>query len=140
MPTAALVTTLVLTALVIDRIVATLVFITTYLRVSRQKDEVSRATTAELQRKMWFVFLSGCLSAVALVFVPVRILPAGNMEPFVTWLVLVAASDRIAELMGTQQAAHAPAPSAAGHGDFHVTGTLALDEESAARLKAMKPK
>jgi hypothetical protein len=139
MPTAAMVTTLVLTALVIDRIVATLVFLTTYLRLSRQTDEVSRATAAEYRRKMLFVLLSGSLAAVALAFVPARILPApAKVEPFVTWLVLVAASDRIAGLMGTQQAAPAPAPSAGG--GFHVTGTLALDEESAARLKAAAQK
>jgi hypothetical protein len=136
MPTAAIVTTLVLTALVIDRIVASIVFFTTYLRVSRQNDESSRATAAEYRRKLFFFFLSGCLAAVALVFVQVRILPEPtNVEPFVTWFVLVAAADRIAELMGTQQTPHAPAQSA-GHGDLHVTGTLALDDESAARLRS----
>lgn len=135
MPTAAVVTTLVLTALVIDRIVASLAFLTTYLRVSRQKDEAARATAGEYRRKIFFVFLSGSLSAVALAFVPVRILPGPSpMEPFITWFVLVAASDRIAGLMGTQTA---PAPAqSAGHGDLHVTGTLALDEESAARLRS----
>ena len=135
MPTAAIVTTLVLTALVIDRIIASLVFLTTYLRVSRQRDESSRAMAAEYRRKLFFVFLSGCLAAVALVPVRVRILPEPtNMEPFITWFVLVAAADRIAGLMGTQAA---PAPAqGAGHGDLHVTGTLALDDESAARLRS----
>jgi hypothetical protein len=135
MPTAAVVTTLVLTALVIDRIVASIVFLTTYRRVSRQKDEMSRATAAEYRRKVLFFLLSGGLSAVALKFVQVRILPeTSQMEPFITWFVLVAASDRIAGLMGTQTA---PAPAqSAGHGDLHVTGTLALDEESAARLRS----
>jgi hypothetical protein len=134
MPTAAMVTTLVLVALVIDRIVASLRFLTTYWRLSHQTDKEARATAAEYRWKLIFFVLSGCLSAVALVFVPVRILPEPTtMEPFVTWLVLVAASDRIAGLMGTQGAA--PAQSA-GHGDFHVTGTLTLDDESAARLRS----
>ena len=134
MPTAAVVTTLVLTALVIDRIVASIAFLTTYLRVSRQKDEGSRATAGEYRRRLFFFFLSGGLAAVALAFVPVRILPdQTKLEPFVTWFVLVAASDRIAGLMGTQQTAHA---QSAGHADLHVTGTLALDDESAARLRS----
>lgn len=132
MPTAAIVTTLVLTALVIDRIIASLAFLTTYFRVSRQKDKASRATAGEYRRKIFFVLLSAILSAVALAFVPVRILMESKAEPFVTWFVLVAASDRIAGLMGTQAA---PAQSA-GHGSFHVTGTLALDDESAARLRS----
>lgn len=131
MPTAAMVTTLVLTALVIDRIVASIAFLTTYRRVSRQKDEASRAAAVEYRRKIVFVFISGCLSAVALVFVKVRILSESPIEPFLTWFVLVAASDRIAGLMGSQQTTQS-----SGHSDFHVTGTLTLDDESTARLRS----
>lgn len=131
-----MITTLVLTALVVDRIVAVLMFISTYSRVAKQTDDASRAAAAECRRKVYFVFLYGAIAAVALHFVPVRILPpSSTVEPFITWFVMVAAADRIAQLMGTQQSP-APAAQSTKQSDFHVTGTLALDESSAARLRS----
>jgi len=73
--------------------------------------------------------LSAVLSALALKYIPYRNVDLiGLVSPYkdaVMWLILVGGADRISALIGTDSA---PPPAAKPKGEFHVAGTLKIDE------------
>jgi hypothetical protein len=115
-----------LTAFIIDRLIAALMFIGTYLTLPKGPSE----KRSEYNRKTIYFGLSAILSAVALSFIPYQSLDlVGLTSPYkdaVMWLILVGGADRISALIGS--GASAPPPAAKPKGEFHVAGTLKVDE------------
>ena len=117
---------LLLAAFIIDRLIAALMFIGTYFTLPKGPSE----KRSEYNRTAIYFILSAILSAVALSFIPYRSLDLiGLPSPYkdaVLWLILVGGADRISALIGSE--ASAPPPAATPKGEFHVTGTLKVDE------------
>lgn len=136
MSNASLIALLTLSALIIDRVIASVMFIAAYTKADHGGDAAARG---EYHRKLLYVFLSGVLGIVVmLIFRDMRIGPTlfgkATFEPFLTWLVLVAGAERISSFVGDA----APKPTAAAegrHSGIQVTGTIQLDAESAEKLR-----
>src|ERR1700686_1411703 len=118
-----------LSAFIIDRLIASLLFVVEYVRTSDPADVDSKAKRAESKRKLVYFGLSAILSAVALHFIDYSKIELAGLQGFlksaVMWLILVCGADRISEFIGSGSEAPAPAPA---KGEIHVTGTLQVGE------------
>jgi uncharacterized membrane protein HdeD (DUF308 family) len=126
MSNASLIALLALCAFIIDRVVATVMFIVSYTKARH-----------EHKQKLLYGFISGVLAIVLmLIFRDMRIGPTlfgkATFEPILTWLVLVAGAERISSFVGDS----APKPGTAeGERTLQVTGTIQLDAENAEALR-----
>jgi len=115
-----------LAAFIIDRLIAALMFIGTYVTLPKGPSD----KRSEYNRKAVYFVLSAVLSALALKYIPYRNVDLiGLVSPYkdaVMWLILVGGADRISALIGSDSGASAPAPKPKG--EFHVAGTLKVDE------------
>ena len=140
MPPARLVATIVLCAFIIDRIIATLMFASSYLQVRRDSTRKGAAQRADHKRKIIYFLLSGSLSAVVLALLPdlrldlssFKALPE-SMGAVLTWLILVAGADRISAFVGVGSDAK-PADETSETVELQVSGTLRVDAGTAAKV------
>lgn len=140
MPPAKLVATIVLCAFIIDRIIATLMFASSYLQVRRDSTRKGAARRADHRRKIIYFLLSGALGAAVLVLLPdlrldlssFNALPT-SMPAVLTWLILVAGADRISAFVGVGSDAK-PAEEASDTVELRVSGTLRVDADTAAKV------
>jgi cytochrome c oxidase assembly factor CtaG len=120
-----------LSAFIIDRLIAALMFLTSYLKLSKLTDEEAGAQRSEHGRKLVYFLLSGVLSAIALKFIPYDTINlgviSGPAKSVVMWLILVAGADRISEFIGKSGAA--PIAAAPPKNEFRVTGTMTFNED-----------
>jgi len=140
MPSASVVATILLCAFVIDRIIASVMFVASFLEVSRAKTKKALATRKELRRKFIFFVLAGSLGLLAIYAAPglgldlnafPKLSPAASA--ILTWLVLVAGADRISSFIGVGSEAP-PADEETESVEVHVAGTLRVDPETAAKI------
>lgn len=118
-----------LSAFIIDRLIASLFFLIDYVQRSDATDQGSRAKRSEATRKLKYFSLSAILSLVALHFINYSQIDLVGLQGVekgaVLWLILVCGADRISEFIGG--GSEPPAP-AARKGEIHVTGTLQVAE------------
>jgi hypothetical protein len=139
MPPAKLTATILVCAFIIDRIIAMLMFATSYLQASRDTTRKGAAQRADHNRKIVYFVLSASLGAVAILALPdLRLdlssfkgLPA-SMSTLLTWLVLVAGADRISAFVGVGSDAK-PAAAPSETVELRVAGTLRVDADTAAK-------
>jgi hypothetical protein len=133
MPKANLIAALLLCAFVIDRLVATIFFIGSYRKAEERG--------ANNQKLMRFVFsaLFAAVAVYALNFLRVlgTFWPKGTPDPLldaaVTWLVIVAGTERLSSFIGDRAAVAAKPPEpvmAPSEQKLRVAGTLQLDDKS----------
>jgi cell division protein FtsW (lipid II flippase) len=118
-----------LAAFIIDRLIASLMFVTTYSTISKRDDDAANEQRSEYRRKFVYFILSAILSVVALRFIPYDSLTIGTIsdptiKTLVMWLILVGGADRISDLIGHTAA---PAPAKAKT-EIHVSGTMTFDQ------------
>ena len=140
MPKANLIAALLLCAFVIDRLVAALFFAGSYSK----PDERSANN-----RKLVRFLSSGVFAAVAVYFLTfLRVLgtfwPAGTpnalLDQFVTWLVIVAGTERLSSFIGDRaMPVKAPEAVPAKEQTLRVAGTLQLDDRSEPVLRLQRP-
>jgi len=123
------VASVLLSAFIIDRLIAALMFVASYARLPASTDEPTRAQRSEYGRKFQYFVLSAALSAIALRFIPYGSITLGGIsnpaaKAFVMWLILVAGADRISEFIGKSAAPALATPK----NEFRVTGTMTLKE------------
>lgn len=119
-----------LAAFVIDRIIASLMFATTCLTLSKRHDDAAVEQLSEFKRKFVYFIISAVLSVIALRFIPYRTITLGNIsdpaiKTLVMWLILVGGADRISDLIGSSAA---PAPEKPKM-EIHVYGTMKFDQK-----------
>jgi hypothetical protein len=132
--------TVLLAAFVIDRLIAAVMFVASYAALSHGNDEKTRASRIEHLRKIVYFLISGVLSAGVVLsgVIDVATIHFGRvpetLNGFILWLILVGGANRISEFVGKSEA---PAPPPAQkQTEFHVVGTLSLDEKSRANLSS----
>ncbi|MEA2571685.1 MAG: hypothetical protein QOI24_3686 [Acidobacteriota bacterium] len=130
--------TVLLAAFVIDRLIAAIMFVASLVALSHGNDEKTRATRTEHLRKLVYFLISGVLSAAVVLsgVISVDAIQFGTVPKawsgLILWLILVGGANRISEFIGKSEApAPPPAPKQT---EFHVVGTLSLDEKSLAKL------
>jgi hypothetical protein len=130
--------TVLLAAFVIDRLIAAVMFVGSLVTLSHGKDEKTRAMGMEYLRKIVYFLISGVLSAGVVLsgVIKLEAIHFGNVSQawngLILWLIMVGGANRISEFIGKSEApAPAPAPKQT---EFHVVGTLSLDEKSRANL------
>jgi len=140
MPPAKLVATIVLCAFIIDRIIATVMFASSYLQGRRDTTRKGAAKRAEHKRKIIYFLLSGSLGAVVLVLLPDLHLDLSSfkgappwMPALLTWLILVAGADRISAFVGVGSDAK-PAEEPSDTVELRVSGSLRVDADTAAKM------
>lgn len=139
MPDAKFIAVMLLCAFLIDRIIASLMFASSYLEASADKTDKGREKRKELRRTLLYFLLSGTLAAAAMaMFRNMRLNlsalnPGSLVQTIVTWLILVAGTDRVSKFVGLASDAPAPVrkPDSA---EIHVAGTLRVDSETAAKI------
>lgn len=139
MPKANLVAALLLCAFVIDRLVAAIFFVGSYRNAAER---------SENNRKLVRFLFSGAFAAVAIYMLGfLRLLdtvwqsasqPNATLDAAVTWLVLVAGTERLSSFIGDRSAAAKPAGANAPAQQLHVAGTLQLDEKSETVLRMQR--
>ena len=130
--------TVLLSAFVIDRLIAAIMFVASFAALSHGNDEKTRATRMEHLRKIFYFLISGVLSAAVVLSGVIKLdtIHFGNVPEtwngLILWLIMVGGANRISEFIGKSEAPPpAPAPKQT---EFHVVGTLSLDEKSRANL------
>ena len=139
MPPAKLTATILVCAFIIDRIIAMLMFVASYLKASRDTTSKGAEQRADHNRTIVYFLLSASLGAVVILALPdlrldlssFKQLPA-SMSTLLTWLVLVAGADRISAFVGVGSDAK-PAPAPSNNVELRVAGTLRVDAETAAK-------
>ena len=134
MPKANLIAALLLCAFVIDRLVAGIFFLDSY------RNAAERAAN---NKKLVRFLISAAFAAVAVYALGfLRVLatfwpsgaPSALLAGAVTWLVLVAGTEKLSSYIGDKAVAVKP-PDAAAQQNLRVAGTLQLDEKSAPALR-----
>jgi hypothetical protein len=130
---------MLLCAFLIDRIIASVLFVASYIRAASDKSKKGEKSRKELRKTFVYFFLSGSLAVAAMsVLKGLRLdlsaFPGGSeLSPVITWLVLVAGADRVSAFAGV---AAAPAPAAETEGvEVQVSGTLRIDPETARKIE-----
>ncbi len=137
-----LIATMLLCAFVIDRIIASAMFVASYLKVKQDQTRKGQAKRQQLQQSLVYFCLSGSLALIAMVAIKglrldLSAFPNGNIvSPILTWLVLVAGADRISAFAGVGST---PAPQAGSAEqetvEVRVVGTLRVDPETAKKIE-----
>lgn len=137
---ATFVAAIALCAFIIDRIIASLMFVTSWIQTSRDPSRKGLARRKEQKQKLLYFLLSGGLAVVALLLVSglrLDLRGLGNvpawLSPILTWLVLVAGAERVSAFVGVGSDAK-PAEESSETREVRVVGTLSVDPETAARI------
>ena len=130
--------TVLLAAFVIDRLIAAVMFVASYAALPHGNDEKTRAARIEHLRKVVYFLISGVLSAGVVLsgVIDLGTVHFGRapeaLNGLILWLILVGGANRISEFIGKSEAPAPPPPQK--QTEFHVVGTLALDEKSRTTL------
>ena len=131
-----------LCAFIIDRIIASLMFVTSWIQTSRDPSRKGLAKRKEQKRQLLYFALSGALAVVALLLVSrlrLDLSGLGNvppiLSPILTWLILVAGAERVSSFIGVGSDAKPAAESSSETREVRVVGTLSVDPETAARME-----
>lgn len=135
-----LIATMLLCAFVIDRIIASVMFVASYIKAKQDETRKGQAKRQQLQQSLLYFFLSASLALIAMVAIrglrlDLSAFPNGNIvSPILTWLVLVAGADRISAFVGVGSS---PAPQAAEQEsvEVRVVGMLRVDPETAKKIE-----
>jgi hypothetical protein len=132
--------TVLLAAFVIDRLIAAVMFVASYAALPHGNDEKTRALRIEHLRKVVYFLISGVLSAAVVLSGVIDLATvhfgrvSETLNGVILWLILVGGANRISEFIGKSDA---PAPPPAQkQTEFHVAGTLSLDDKSRANLSS----
>lgn len=130
-----LIAALLLCAFIISRIAAGLMFLGSIVALARREDEESIPLLRDKLRALVAFVLTGTLAAIAVWQISrLRMLASFGQElpdlidAMVTWLVLVAGSERLSAFVGDSAPKPAPAPAATKDQPVKVAGTLRLSE------------
>ena len=134
-----LIATMLLCAFVIDRIIASVMFVASYIEVKDDETRKGLAKRQQLRQSLLYFFLSGSLALIAMLAIrglrlDLSAFPNGSIvSPILTWLVLVAGADRISAFAGVGST---PAPQAEQETvEVRVVGTLRVDPETAKKIE-----
>ena len=140
MSKANLIAALVLCAFVISRIAAAVMYVGSVLALARREDEEAVPLLRQKLKELVMFVITGALSAIAVWQIsPLRLLSTFGQEipdlidAMVTWLVLVAGSERLSAFVGDSVPKPAPVPpvGAPKGQPVKVAGTLRLSEGDA---------